>query len=257
MQALRSGVFSLLMVVSAILYAPLTLLVAPFPAFTRYRFISRWARFILAALRVICRLDYSVHGQKNLPKGTAIVLCKHQSAWETIALQQILPPQVWVLKRELLWIPFFGWALALLRPIAIDRHAGRQAIHMVLTQGKDRLDQGFWVIIFPEGTRVPPGTRKRYGTSGALLAERSGYPVVPIAHNAGEYWPRRAFHKRAGTIQVVIGPTIQPAGRSAAEIIRLAENWIEGTMEQVSQAIPAQSINASHISSKNTPTRER
>jgi len=135
-----------------------------------------------------------------------------------------------VLKRELLWIPLFGWALALLRPIAIDRVAGRVAIEQVIEQGRERLQSGIWVVVFPEGTRVAPGTRRRYGIGGAALAAAGGYPVVPVAHNAGSFWPRRGFLKRPGMIRVVIGPVIDPRGKTAEDIRRQAEEWIENTM---------------------------
>ncbi len=161
-------------------------------------------------LKHLCGLDYRVEGREHLPGGAAIILSKHQSAWETIAFQEIFPPQTWVLKRELMWIPLFGWALALLRPIAIDRSAGRKAIEQVIEQGRERLQSGIWVVVFPEGTRVAPGTRKRYGMGGAVLAAETGYPVVPVAHNAGSFWPRRGFLKRPGTVRVVIGPVIDP-----------------------------------------------
>lgn len=215
---------------SVTVYAPLSLLtiVLPFP--WRYRLISRWARWQLSMLKHLCGLDYRVEGRKHLPAGAAVILAKHQSAWETIAFQQIFPPQTWVLKRELMWIPLFGWALALLRPIAIDRGAGRVAIEQVIEQGRERLQSGIWVVVFPEGTRMAPGTRRRYGIGGAALAAASGYPVVPVAHNAGSFWPRRGFLKRPGTIRVVIGPVIDSHGRSAEEIRHQAEEWIENTM---------------------------
>jgi 1-acyl-sn-glycerol-3-phosphate acyltransferase len=184
-------------------------------------------------LKHICGLDYRVDGLEHLPAGAAVILAKHQSAWETIAFQQIFPPQTGVLKRELLWIPLFGWALALLRPIAIDRGAGRVAIEQVIEQGRERLQSGIWVVVFPEGTRVASGTRRRYGIGGAALAAASGYPVVPVAHNAGFFWPRRGFLKRPGTIRVVIGPVIDPRGKTAEEIRRQAEEWIENTMARL------------------------
>lgn len=211
-------------------YAPLSLLTCVLPFPWRYRLISRWARWQMFSLKHICGLDYRVDGLERLPAGAAVILAKHQSAWETIAFQQIFPPQTWVLKRELMWIPLFGWALALLRPIAIDRSAGRVAIEQVIEQGRERLQSGIWVVVFPEGTRMAPGTRRRYGIGGAALAAESGYPVVPVAHNAGSFWPRRGFLKRPGTIRVVIGPVIDSHGRNAEEIRRQAEEWIENTM---------------------------
>ncbi|MCC6302854.1 MAG: 1-acyl-sn-glycerol-3-phosphate acyltransferase [Gammaproteobacteria bacterium] len=212
---------------STLVFAPLAVLTFPFPFTVRYAFITRWARFNLWWLRLTCRLDYQVRGRENIPVGNAIVFCKHQSAWETLALQKIFPPQVWLLKRELLWVPFFGWGLAMLEPIAIDRRAGRKAVEQLVTQGGERLANGRWVVIFPEGTRVPPGQTGRYGIGGAVLAAKSGYPVVPVAHNAGEFWPRRGFIKRPGTITVVVGPAIESQGKTAEMIKEEAREWIE------------------------------
>ncbi len=230
MALLRSVLFNLVMWLSVLIYAPLMLPTAllPFPA--RYRIIRQWARFQAFLLKAMCGLDYRVEGREHLPESAAIIMSKHQSAWETIVFQEIFPQQTWVLKRDLMWIPLFGWALALLRPIAINRGAGRKAIEQVIEQGRERLQSGIWVVVFPEGTRVAPGTRRRYGIGGAVLAAETGYPVVPVAHNAGSFWPRRGFLKRPGTIRVVIGPVISPHGKSAEEIRRLAEEWIEGAM---------------------------
>lgn len=227
MQWLRSLVFNLILWGSVVVYAPLGLLTFPLPVRQRYVFMSGWARMQMWLARWLVGIHYRVEGRHHLPKGAAIVLAKHQSTWETIALQQILPPQVWVLKRELMWIPLFGWALALLKPIAIDRGAGRKAVEQVIEQGRQRLDDGFWVVVFPEGTRVAPGHKRRFGLGGAVLAAETGYPVVPIAHNAGSFWPRRTILKRPGTVHVVIGPVIESRGKTAQEIISQAEHWIE------------------------------
>jgi len=221
------------MLVSVLIYASLVLPTVLLPYPLRYRIVSQWARFQIFLLRVLCRLDYRVEGMEHLPQGAAIILSKHQSAWETIAFQQIFPAQTWVLKRELMWIPLFGWALALTRPIAIDRGAGRKAVEEVVTQGRERLQSGIWVVVFPEGTRVAPGTRKRYAMGGAILAAETGYPVVPVAHNAGSFWLRRGFMKKPGTVRVVIGPTIDPRGKKAEEIIRQTEEWIESRMVEL------------------------
>ena len=184
----------------------------------------------------ICGLDFQVDGLENIPSNNTIVLSKHQSAWETIALRCILPPeQTWVLKQELMWIPIFGWALAAAQPIAIDRKSGRRAAGQIIEQGSKRLKQGRTVVIFPEGTRVAPGNRKKYGIGGGLLAEKTGYPVLPIAHNAGVFWRRRGIKKFPGTIQVVIGPVINTNGLSAIEINKRAEQWIENTLSQLPQ----------------------
>jgi len=211
-------------------YAPLALLTFPFPALTRYRFISLWGRFQTWLVGALCGLKYHVEGREHLPGRTAIILAKHQSTWETFAFQQIFPPQVWVLKHELLWVPLFGWALKMLDPIAIDRGSGRKAVQQIIDQGRQRLESGRWVVVFPEGTRVAPGHHRRFGIGGAVLAAETGHPVVPVAHDAGHYWPRRGFLKKPGTIRVVIGPAIDSRGKTAEEINRQAEAWMTETM---------------------------
>lgn len=238
---LRSLLFMVVMIVSTVIYAPLAVLTFPFPFHQRYWFISRWTLFNLYMLEKLCRLRYVVEGAANIPAQNAIIFCKHQSTWETFALQKIFPPQVWILKRELLWVPFFGWGLAMLDPIAIDRKAGRKAVMQLLEQGAKRLEDGRWVVVFPEGTRVAPGARKRYGIGGALLGEKTGRLIVPVAHNAGEYWRRRGFIKYPGTIRVVIGPPIDPGGLAAEEINRRAEAWIEDAMQRIT-TLPAGSV---------------
>jgi len=233
MQALRSALFNLLMIVSAAVWAAVSLFTVVLPHDRRYAVTRLWARFVVHALAAVCGLRYEVQGAERLPSVPAVVLSKHQSAWETIAFQEIFPPQCWVLKHNLLWIPLFGWALALTWPVPIKRSEASRALRAVVAEGARRLAGGRWVVVFPEGTRVDPGARGRYNPGGALLAEKTGAPVVPVAHNAGHFWPRRGFIKRAGTIQVRIGPVIDPAGKSAKEINRLAEDWIEGQMAEL------------------------
>jgi 1-acyl-sn-glycerol-3-phosphate acyltransferase len=224
---LRSGLFALALVVVTPPYALLALLTFPLPRLARYRVISGWSRLIVWLARVLCGIRWRVEGGERLPSRPAVILAKHQSAWETMAFQLIFPPQSYLLKRELLWLPFFGWGLALMSPIAIDRRRGVAALRELVRRGKERLAQGFWVVVFPEGTRVVPGERRKYQLGGALLAEHSGAPVVPVAHNAGLLWPRNAFIKRPGLITVRIGPVIDSAGQDAASINALAEQWIE------------------------------
>lgn len=233
MQILRSALFSVSMMLSTLVFAILGSFTLPFPYATRYAFIRNYARFNLRVLEHVCGVRYEVEGRENIPDGACIVFSKHQSTWETLAMQELFPPQVWVLKRELLWLPFFGWGLALLKPIAIDRNAGRKAIRQVVEQGIARLRAGIWVIIFPEGTRLPPGQRIRYRLGGAVLAAKSGFPVLPVAHNAGELWPRGGFVKRPGTVRVVIGAPIPSEGRTAEAISAEAEAFIEGAMDRI------------------------
>lgn len=228
---LRSLLFAFCQVISTLVFAPLSVLSGVLPFRARYRFISQWTYFNLWCAQKICGLRYQVEGLENIPARSAVILCKHQSAWETYALPRIFArPLSWVCKRELLWIPFFGWGLAMMEPIAIDRGAGRRALDQLVEQGMRRLRDGRSVVIFPEGTRVAPGEKRRYAIGGALLAEKSGCPVLPVAHNAGLFWPRKSFLKYPGAIRVVIGPAIDSAGKSAADINTLAESWIEQKM---------------------------
>lgn len=238
MIVLRSLCFSLGQVLATLVFAVLALFVAPFPFTVRYRVISQWARFNLWWLTLTCNLRYRVEGAENIPARNGIIFCKHQSAWETLALQRVFPPQVYVLKRELLWVPFFGWGLAMVRPIAIRRGSGRAAVRQLVAQGRARLAEGLWVVVFPEGTRTAPGQRTQYKVGGAVLAAESGVPVVPVAHNAGDFWPRRAFFKRPGCIRMRIGPPITTAGRKPEEILAEARDWIEASVEELRRLPP-------------------
>jgi 1-acyl-sn-glycerol-3-phosphate acyltransferase len=228
MLLLRSLLFTSFFILWSFLYACFFVLAAPLLPFTRRFALARaYARSVLVVLRWTCRLDYRVEGQENLPAGNHVALIKHASTWETVAQMVLLPPQVWVLKRELTWLPAFGWGLMLLNAIALNRSAGGSAVKSVLEQGKVRLAEGKWIVIFPEGTRMPPGQTRRYGVSGALLAAENGRYVVPVAHDAGYYWPRRGLIKQPGMIRVVIGPPIAAAGRDPREINAEAQAWIE------------------------------
>lgn len=227
---LRSLLFFLGQVLATVIIASLGLLCFAFSYNIRYRVITSYSHFIIWWAKVICGIRYHVEGQENLPPQNAIVLCKHQSAWETLFLQTLLGPQTWVLKKQLLSIPFFGWGLKLIEPIAIDREKA-SSIKQLLAQGQQRLQQGRWVIIFPEGTRVAVGQKGKYSRSGATLAHGTHYPIVPIAHNAGLYWPKNAFIKRPGTIEVRIGPLLSPTEYSAEEIHKKAQEWIEATVQ--------------------------
>ncbi len=230
---IRSLVFLLLQIIITPLFTVIAILSFPFHPITRYRLISGWALTMLWLLRVVCGIRMAVRGAENIPAKPCVVMCKHQSAWETMALQKVFPPQVWVLKRELLWLPFFGWGLAMTSPVAIRRSNGREAIKQLLSQGKERLAQGFCVVIFPEGTRIPFGQRGKYKSGGALLTVASGAPVVPVAHNAGKLWAKNSFLKFPGLITMSIGQPIDPTGLKAEEITRRVEEWIENEITQL------------------------
>ena len=227
---LRSLVFAAALLLITPPYALFALATFPLPAQIRFRLISGWSRAVIALAQVVLGIRYRVEGLEHLPSQPAIILAKHQSAWETLAFQVIFPPQVLVLKRELLWIPFFGWGLALMSPISIDRRKGTSALKRMLAQGRERLSQGFWIAIFPEGTRVAPGTRGEYRVGGAWLAVKTGALVVPVAHNAGLFWRRNAFIKRPGTVTVLIGEPISPDGLTPEALNAQVEEWIESRM---------------------------
>jgi 1-acyl-sn-glycerol-3-phosphate acyltransferase len=227
MTLLRSSLFALALILVTPPYALLAVASFPLPRMLRYRIISGWSRLAVFLSRVILGIRCEIQGRENLPSRPSVILSKHQSAWETLAFQQIFPPQVHVLKRELLWIPFFGWGLALMSPIAIDRARGVAALRNMARRGRERLEQGFWIVVFPEGTRVAPGEKRHYQLGGAWLAAASGAPIVPVAHNAGLVWPRNAFLKHAGTITVRIGPPIDTSNRDAKTLNALVEKWIE------------------------------
>ena len=233
MPLIRSSLFAFVLVLITPLYALIALLSSPLPPPQRYRLIGGWTTIAMWFIRHLLGIRHRVIGAENLPDQVSVVLCKHQSAWETIALQRILPPICFVLKRELFRLPFFGWGLARMPNIGIDRAAGKDALAQVVEQGRARLDEGFWVVVFPEGTRVAPGTTRRYKPGGAWLASHTGVPVVPIAHNAGTFWRRNAFVKTPGEVVVSVGPAIDTDGLNTDEINRRAEAWIEAEMRRL------------------------
>lgn len=230
--ALRLAAFYTGIIPATIIIATCGWLCAPFPALWCYKIITSWSHFFIWWVKITCGLRYKVTGKRNLPKAPFIVLCNHQSMWETIFMQVLLPPQSWVLKRELLWIPFFGWGLALIKPIAVyrDRLAD---VKFILQQGKKRIKQGRCVVFYPEGTRIAPGKTRRYSRTGAALAIAADVPVIPIAHNAGNFWPRGPWIQRSGTISVHIGEAIPP-NHDASTITSKAEAWINQEKSEMS-----------------------
>ena len=230
---LRSTIFFLFFIINTVIFAGFGFILGFFlPGKKKHIIDTTWSVISLWGLKRICGLSYRVHGKENIPNNSCIVLANHQSTWETIALVSLIDhPKVWVLKRELLFLPIFGWVMIHFKPIAIDRKAGRKAIKQITEQGTQRLKEGLSVIIFPEGTRVAPGDKKRYGIGAAMLAEKSGYPILPIAHNAGVFWKRRGIVKYPGIIDVRIGPIIESRGRKAIAINQQVENWIEAAKD--------------------------
>lgn len=234
MQLIGSLIFTAFLFLWTFFYGIFFVIAGVFVPFSKRFLLARvWARVLLAALRWTCRLDYRVVGAERLPPGAHVALWKHSSSWETIAMAVVCPQQVWVLKRELQWLPVVGLAMRQLHAIGIDRKSGHSAVRQVVEQGLRRLAEGAWIMIFPEGTRMPPGQTRRYGASGALLAAKTGCFVVPIAHDAGYYWPRRGLLKKPGTITVVIGEPIAVAGRDPRDVNEEAQQWIEGTIREL------------------------
>jgi len=241
MRDLRSVLFALYQIVVTVTWALLVLLMFWLPAQPRFRFISVWCRLNLWGARWICGIRHQVVGAENIPSGERlpphIVMSKHSSTWETLALHMFFPPLAFVAKKELLSLPFFGWAFALASPITIDRKAGTDAMQQIVTQGRERFRQGFWFVVYPEGTRIKAGTRAKYKTGGARLAIALGVPIVPVAHNAGYLWPKGVLGKRPGTVTISFGPPIAPGGKSAQALTAEVEAWIEDEVARL--GVPA------------------
>ncbi|HNC53494.1 MAG TPA: lysophospholipid acyltransferase family protein [Accumulibacter sp.] len=234
MAGLRTALYLILVSLLTMVVGGLISLAVVLPIGVRYWLFAIWRDAALALCRHVLGVRHRVLGRENMPTEPSVVMAKHQSAWETVGLQAIFPPLVFVFKKELLRVPFFGWSLAAMKMISIDRAAAKDALKQVVEKGRERLAAGYWVVIFPEGTRVAPGTTSRYKPGGAQLAVRSGAKVVPVAHDAGEIWPKSRFAISPGLITVSIGPPIDPAGKSAAKINALAATWIESEMRRIS-----------------------
>ncbi|WP_426339659.1 lysophospholipid acyltransferase family protein [Pseudoduganella sp. S-14] len=232
---LRSALFMVLMAIATVIWSGVCMLAAPLPYNKRYFVTSRWNVFIVWCAKWICGINYQFKGYENFPDAPAIILSKHQSAWETIFLLANLPrPLVFVFKKEILYIPFFGWGIALLRMIPIDRKQGKNAFKAVVAQGKRRLKDGQWIIMFPEGTRIPVGQQGKYKSGGTRLAVETGAVVVPIAVNSGECWPKNSFIKKPGTVTVSVGKPISSEGKTPDELMEQVEQWIESEMRVIS-----------------------
>ena len=225
---IRSSLFWVGFFLSLITVGLMAPFLFPFSREVCYSALRPWCNFNVWWIKLTCGIKYNLIGEENIDlNNNGIILANHQSTWETMFIPMIFPPISWVLKKELFKLPFFGWALSLVRPIAIDRKAGKSAAEQIKVNGKERLDQGNWVCIFPEGTRVKPGVKSRYRMGGALLAQHSGYPVYPLAHNAGEFWPRHSFIKHPGTVTVSIGKPFNVEGLDPNEINDKVRTWIE------------------------------
>lgn len=232
---LRSLLFALFQLIFTPVYATLVLLMFWLPPLPRFRFISGYCAINLLAARWICGIRHRVIGSTNVPPADKphIVMSKHSSTWETMALNSFFPPLAFVAKKELLSLPFFGWAFRLASPIVIDRKFGHDAMTQIIAQGQERLAQGFWIVVYPEGTRIRAGTRAHYKTGGARLAIALGVPIVPVAHNAGYLWPKGVLNKRSGTTTVSIGPPIEAAGRDVQRLMNEVESWIENEVARL------------------------
>lgn len=230
--AIRSIVFHLIFLPSTAVFALLVLLAWPLPLSAREAVARTWCRFVLLLLRLVCGVRHRVEGFEHLPLTPAVILSKHQSAWETIAYRAIFPMQLsWVIKKSLFRIPFYGWALKALEEIGIDRGAGREALRQIERFGLDHLRAGRWVVIFPEGTRTRPGETGKYAQGGARLACAAGVSVVPVSVDSGHCWPADGWRRYPGTITVRIGDAIETAGRNPAEVTRMARDWIEARIQ--------------------------
>ncbi|MFZ1101243.1 MAG: 1-acyl-sn-glycerol-3-phosphate acyltransferase [Steroidobacteraceae bacterium] len=235
-QFLGSLFFTVFLFVWTFLYAiPFVIVCLCLPFRRRFPLARAWAASVLWVLKWSCGLDHRVEGAP-LPEGCHVALWKHSSSWETVAMMVLFPRQVWVLKRELTWIPVVGFGVRLMHAIAIDRKSGHTAVAQVIEQGKERLAEGDWVMVFPEGTRMRAGETRRYGVSGTLLAAETNRLIVPVAHNAGTFWPRRGLMKKPGTVRVVIGAPVAAAGREVRKVNEEIQAWIEATVRELGGA---------------------
>lgn len=234
MTTLRSALFLLGGLAITSVFGILVPAAGPVSRRLAFAFASTYATCMLKWVEWTCGIACEVQGWENVPDFPVVLMSKHQSAWETIFIESRFPPQCWIVKKELLWLPFVGWGLKAIRCIAIDRASGQSAREQVVAQGARRLKEGMGIAIFPEGTRIAPGKRGRYGIGGPLLATRTGTPILPMAHNAGELWGRYAFRKRAGVVKVVVGPLIRTEGRDPISVSKEVEAWIEGEMRRIS-----------------------
>ncbi|MCU1728132.1 1-acyl-sn-glycerol-3-phosphate acyltransferase [Pseudomonas sp. 7P_10.2_Bac1] len=243
LQAIRTFFFYLLLGTSSLLWCSLSFFVAPFLSFpARYRFINvYWCRCALWLTRVFLGINVKVTGAEHIPERPCVILANHQSTWETFFLSAYFQPLSQVLKRELLYVPFFGWAMAMLRPIAIDRDNPKAALKDIAKKGDELLKDNIWVLIFPEGTRVPYGQIGKFSRGGTALAVNAELPVLPIAHNAGKFWPKTGWAKRSGTIEVVIGELMYANGsgpRAIAELNDRVQAWNENTQRALGALPP-------------------
>jgi len=230
LQRIKIVLFYLVLSLSSLVWSLVGLICAPFMRDfkTRWRFvIQNWCRFAVWWAKCCVGIRYEIEGLKNIPKQPCVVLAQHQSTWETFFVTTLFSPLAHVIKQELRKVPVFGWAIASFKPIAIDRGNPRSALKQVAEIGAQRLQQGFWVLIFPEGTRMPPGQMGKFTRSGASLAMNAGLPVLPIAHNAGKFWPKEGWAKYPGIIRVRIGEPMYGEGpRAIADLSARAENWV-------------------------------
>jgi 1-acyl-sn-glycerol-3-phosphate acyltransferase len=234
MAVVRSLLFLLILLLVTPPYTLLVVLCRPLPHHLRRQSVVPWVNFTIWLVKHVLGIPYRLLGAENIPAGAVVVLAKHQSAWETLMLQEVFKDTVFVWRKEIKRLPFFGWALATTPMIETDRSVSRASLKSLVDQGRERLDHGYTVIIFPEGTRAEPGSQNRYKVGGAHLAAETGALVVPVALNSGDFWGRGAVIKRSGTATVSIGPAIDPRGLSAKEITRRAEAWIEAEMRRIS-----------------------
>ncbi len=234
MAVFRSLLFLLILLVVTPPYTLCVLFFWPLPHHIRRQSVVPWVKFTIWLVKHLLGIPYRLLGAENIPAGACVVLCKHQSAWETLMLQEVFKDTVFVWKKEIKYLPFFGWALAVTPMIETDRSVSKSTLKRLVDQGRDRLANGYTVIIFPEGTRAQPGSKNRYKAGGALLAVETGTSVVPVALNSGEYWGRNALFKKSGTVTVSVGPAIDPSGLTANEITQRTEAWIEAEMARIS-----------------------
>jgi 1-acyl-sn-glycerol-3-phosphate acyltransferase len=243
-RTLRSCLFLVIGFSAAMLYSALALLFFWASRDFLWSFVNGLCRLLLRLGEILLGLKVVIEGEENIPDVPSVIMVKHSSTLETYGHVPFFPRTTWVIKREALWIPVFGWALKLVfRPIAINRGNGGRSVRQVIDQGKQKLAEGTWVTIFPEGTRMPPGETRKYGVSGAALAKEAGVMIVPVAHNAGDFWQRREFTKRPGTVRLCIGAPVDASTQSPKDTNLIVQTWIENKMMEISSVYQDKAAN--------------
>ena len=232
-QVLRSAIFTLVMTIATCLWVIPCIIARLFPYHICFAIVSGWCTFNVSCARIICGIKYEIHGLENIPDQPCVIMSNHQSTWETLAYPSIFPTLTWVIKKELLYVPFFGWGIASTQPIALNRSQGKKALRQLIKDGREKINLGRYILIFPEGTRIPYGEERALKAGGFVLAKQAKVNILPVAHDSGRLWPRNGFLKTPGTIQLRIGKVIETQDLSAEQMRAAYARWLKSTRQDI------------------------